>query len=456
MGLGKEKDESPLEYQIRICSEREQLGLTWTEVAHLLNEEIGDLDKDGNPINYGESKYRKWWYAFNEGMDYIRSLEAERNEAVKEYVGEQKKDFQILSGGGQASTIVTKLNEEQLKDPDYLLKIHGYDPNEWELTGAKSSAWNNKMDSELYSSRITVKPREGFNWNEDNIRKIFDRISVTIPNLSYEYAKFHSENKEDVEQNEMVVIGISDLHYGLLAKENLSEEYNMKIAKDRFNSIITDVIRRKCEQDTVEKVVLLLGNDFLNADNIQGTTSRHFTQQDQETNWFEIITSATEMLIEAIEKLRFFFPKVEVINVKGNHDEMSMFGIMQTLNAYYKDTISVTIDTGAKYRKYLRYGCNLVGMSHNEKINEVAKIMAAEAGKDWGETTYKMFLLGHLHTKRQLEDDHGVDIYGMSSVVGASDWTAGQGYCGTNKMSQTFILDKYRGLVEIINTIVEN
>ena len=85
MGLGRDKDESLTEYKIRICSEREQYGLTWDEVAQILNEEFGD--------NYGESKYRKWWYAFNEGMNYITSLEAERNEAVKEYVGEQKKRF---------------------------------------------------------------------------------------------------------------------------------------------------------------------------------------------------------------------------------------------------------------------------------------------------------------------------------------------------------------------------
>lgn len=448
MGLGRDKDESLTEYKIRICSEREQYGLTWDEVAQILNEEFGD--------NYGESKYRKWWYAFNEGMNYITSLEAERNEAVKEYVGEQKKDFQMLKTGEQASTIVAKLSEEQLKDADYLLKLHGYDPNEWEITGARQSIWNNKLDSELYSSKITVKPREGFNWSEENIKKIFDRIADdNIVRSCTEYTKIIDKDIVPVEKREIALVGIADLHYGLLAKDNISEEYNMEIAEKRFNDIITDVIRRKSDQETVEKVILLLGNDFLNADNIQGTTSRHFTQQDQETNWFEIVTKATEMLIEGIEKLRFFFPQVEVINVKGNHDEMSMFGIMQTLNAYYKDSYSVMIDTGAKYRKYLKYGCNLIGMSHNEKVNEVAKIMAAEAGRDWGETTYKMFLLGHLHSKKQLEDDHGVDIYGLPSVAGASDWTAGQGYCGTNKMSQTFILDKDKGLVEIINTIVK-
>ena len=447
MGLGRDKDESLLEYQIRICSERVKLDLTWDEVAKILNEELGE--------NYGESKYRKWWYAFNEGMDYVRNLEAEREEAVKEYVGEQKKDFQMLKTGEQASTIVTKLNEEQLKDPDYLLKVHGYDPNEWELTSAKQSIWNNKLDNELYSSKITVKPRIGFNWSEDNVRKIFDKVVKDINILGCEYARIAGKDEQPPIQDKMILIGISDLHYGLLAKDNLSEEYNMKIANERFNKILTDVIQRKQDNQDIEKVILLIGNDFLNADNLQGTTSRHMTPQDQETNWYEMITSATEMLIEGIEKLRFFFPKIEVVNVKGNHDEMSMFGIMQTLNAYYKNSLSVIINTDCRFRQYIKYGTSLIGLSHNERIQDITKIMAAETGTDWGECKYKCFLLGHLHDRKEVGDDYGVDIYRLPSVSGASAWTSQQGYCGTNKMSQSFVFDKSKGLIEIINTIVE-
>ena len=447
MGLGRDKDESLLEYQIRICSERVKLDLTWDEVAKILNEELGE--------NYGESKYRKWWYAFNEGMDYVRNLEAEREEAVKEYVGEQKKDFQMLKTGEQASTIVTKLNEEQLKDPDYLLKVHGYDPNEWELTSAKQSIWNNKLDNELYSSKITVKPRIGFNWSEDNVRKIFDKVIKDIDILGCEYARIAGKDEQPPIQDKMILIGISDLHYGLLAKDNLSEEYNMKIANERFNKILTDVIQRKQDNQDIEKVILLIGNDFLNADNLQGTTSRHMTPQDQETNWYEMITSATEMLIEGIEKLRFFFPKIEVVNVKGNHDEMSMFGIMQTLNAYYKNSLSVRINTDCRFRQYIKYGTSLIGLSHNERIQDITKIMAAESGTDWGECKYKCFLLGHLHDRKEVGDDYGVDIYRLPSVSGASAWTSQQGYCGTNKMSQSFVFDKSKGLIEIMNTIVE-
>lgn len=447
MSIGRDRDEGLTEYKIRICSEREQLGLTWDEVAQVLNEEYGD--------NYGESKYRKWWYAFQEGMNYVNTLEAEKEEAVKEYIGEQKKDFQILKNGEQASSVLCKLSDEQLKDPDYILKVHGYDSNEWELTSAKQSIWNSKIDNELYSSKITVKPRKGFNWSEDNIKKIFEKLEKYTEFSTSQYAKIAGKDEIAPEKDKMLLIGVSDLHYGLLAKENLSEEYNMKIAEQRFDNIIDDVICRKQSDNTIEKVILLIGNDFLSADNVQGTTSRHFTQQDQETNWYEIIESATEMLVKEIDKLKFYFPKVIVMNVKGNHDEMSTFGIMQTLNAYYKNNEQVEINTSAKFRQYIRYGTNLIGLSHNERVQDVSKIMAAETGTYFGECRYKLFLLGHLHKLQLLEDDYGVDIRRMPSVVGASAWTAQQGYTGTNKVSQTFVFDKDKGLIEVMNTIVE-
>lgn len=421
MGIGKEKDESQLEYKIRICSERERLGLTWDEVAQVLNEEFGE--------NFGESKYRKWWYAFQEGMEYIKTLEFEREEVVKEYVGQQKKDFQILKNGEQSSTVLCKLSDEQLKDPDYILKVHGYDSNSWELTSAKQTIWNNSLDNELYSSKITVKPRVGFNWNEDNIKNIFDRLKKHTEFNVSDYMTVVGINEEIPAQDKMLLIGIADLHYGLLARDNLSEEYNMKIAKERFNDIISDVIKRKSNDKSIEKVVLLIGNDFLSADNVQGTTSRHFTQQDQETNWYEIIESATEMLIEEIDKLRFFFPSVEVVNVKGNHDEMSTFGIMQTLNAYYRGHKAITINTSCKFRQYIRYGTSLIGLSHNERVQDVSKIMAAETGVDWGECKYKCFLMGHLHSRKEIGDDYGVDIYRLPSVVRSKCLDFANGIC---------------------------
>lgn len=61
------------------------------------------------------------------------------------------------------------------------------------------------------------------------------------------------EEYEDTD--EMLLIGISDLHYGLLLKDNLSENYKMEIAEERFNQILYDVIKRKQGDKHIEKEI---------------------------------------------------------------------------------------------------------------------------------------------------------------------------------------------------------
>lgn len=100
------------------------------------------------------------------------------------------------------------------------------------------------------------------------------------------------------------------------------------------------------------------------------------------------------MLIKGIDKLWFFFPMVELINVKGNHDEMSVLGIMQTLAAFYKYSNKVKINTDSRFRQYIRYGVNLIGLSHNERVQDANKIILAETRRDWGETKYHTFIMG--------------------------------------------------------------
>lgn len=58
----KGKNENILEYKIRLCENKNALNLTWKDIAKLINKETGN--------NFGESSYRKWYSAFNEGRNY--------------------------------------------------------------------------------------------------------------------------------------------------------------------------------------------------------------------------------------------------------------------------------------------------------------------------------------------------------------------------------------------------
>lgn len=94
-------DETELDYFVRICSNKDRYGLSWVEVGEVLNEEFGK--------NHGESKWRKKYAAFEEGMRYAEDkqvsfddlaaeLEIKRREFEKEKVRvqDQRREYKKL------------------------------------------------------------------------------------------------------------------------------------------------------------------------------------------------------------------------------------------------------------------------------------------------------------------------------------------------------------------------
>lgn len=447
--LSKQKTESPKEFQIRLCKNRKEYDLTWDEVADILNEEY-DTHKS-------ESVYRKWWYAFSDGCEYTNNMykdipkgtTKEDIEAIQEVTDNESEtkqvEVEIQSNGTQTSTIRVKLTDEQKKDSDFLLKVHGYDPNYWEIVNAKQTIWNQNSNKkgmiDLYSSKITVRPRKGFNWNEENIRKIFDSLGedkVFEPEL-YECTQ---------ESKNLLFIPLADIHFGLMATLELSgEDYNTRIARKRVRYVV-DKILEKIEGKQIDRIIFLIGNDGINADNLNGTTTNG-TPQDNQLNWFETIRQFTDLMVETIDKLIKVAP-VLAFFVPSNHDLHSMFGICETLKAYYRNCPSVTICNEATQRKYFRFGKNMIGFSHDEKEKNVAKIMAAEQPKIWGETKFKYFMISHLHHEI-VKDDYGVDIRRLPTISGRSYWTNKCGFVGTKKQGQAFIFNENEGLTDLIN-----
>ena len=447
--LSKQKTESPKEFQIRLCKNRKEYDLTWDEVADILNEEY-DTHKS-------ESVYRKWWYAFSDGCEYTNNMykdipkgtTKEDIEAIQEVTDNESEtkqvEVEIQSNGTQTSIIRVKLTDEQKKDSDFLLKVHGYDPNYWEIVNAKQTIWNQNSNKkgmiDLYSSKITVKPRKGFNWSEENIRKIFDSLGedkVFEPEL-YECTQ---------ESKNLLFIPLADIHFGLMATLELSgEDYNTRIARRRVRYVV-DKILEKIEGKQIDRIIFLIGNDGINADNLNGTTTNG-TPQDNQLNWFETIRQFTDLMVETIDKLIKVAP-VLAFFVPSNHDLHSMFGICETLKAYYRNCPSVTICNEATQRKYFRFGKNMIGFSHDEKEKNVAKIMAAEQPKIWGETKFKYFMISHLHHEI-VKDDYGVDIRRLPTISGRSYWTNKCEFVGTKKQGQAFIFNEDEGLTDLIN-----
>ena len=180
----------------------------------------------------------------------------------------------------------------------------------------------------------------------------------------------------------------------------------------------------------MQKIVFLIGNDGINADNLNGTTANG-TPQDNQLNWFDTIRQFTELMIEVLNQLEGVAP-VDAYFVPSNHDLHSMFGVCETLKAYYRDDPCITICGEATQRKYFQFGNNMIGFSHDEKEKNVAKIMAAEQPKMWGETRFKYFMISHLHHEI-VNDDYGVDIRRLPTISGRSYWTNKMRICWYKK-----------------------
>ena len=199
--------------------------------------------------------------------------------------------------------------------------------------------------------------------------------------------------------------------------------------------------------------MFIIGNDFINADNITNTTTKG-TTQDCSNQWHTIIDKAIELCINGINMLTAIAP-VDVIYAVSNHDYHSMYGIMNTLQAYYRNDELVKVYGDPSERKYFKFGSVIVGVAHDIKPDKALEIMSVEAHDMWSECKSMIWFLGHLHTQMAYSKKGYVEVLRLPTVSGWSRWSNQQGYVQTERKNQAFIIDENTGIKTTINTVIK-
>lgn len=340
------------------------------------------------------------------------------------------------------STVILPIKDNYTEED--LLKAHGYDPLIWKIIKHQSSKWNSGPNV-LMASKIAVKQR---NILEGSPKSIIDKInqSLKLPRIDF------TDNKYVSKDGKLLVIPISDLHYGLLAEDNTSgNEYNMEIAEQRVKEYVKTTIEN-INKNSIDTVLISFGNDYFNCDNVQGTTNRG-TLQDNEASYTTIFDRGVNLGISLVDYLLHNFDKhvkINVISVQGNHDLQSSHAMSLALYYNYKNNNRVVVDmySDEKSRYYYRFGQNLIGFGHETKIKECHRIMSSEC-KDWSNFQYRVMFLGHLH-KEEVFDTGALVARRLPILSGRSKWSESQGY-DSHPRAQSFVFDKDKGLVNIIN-----
>ena len=238
-----------------------------------------------------------------------------------------------------------------------------------------------------------------------------DRLIDSLKTHSPSYPKIKRTKSKD---GHLLIIDIADLHINKYAERFLTgDTYNSKIAVDRALEG-TKGLLQKSQGFNIEKILFVIGNDILNTDNANNSTTK-LTPQDTDNNFYDAFNIAKECYVACIE-MCMSVADVDVVHCISNHDYISGTFLAETLSAWFRKSNNVTFDTSPKYRKYYEFHSNLLMLSHGDKgkLNDIPMLMATEEPQMWANTKFRYGFLHHIHHHQSHKFLSGKDFIGVN------------------------------------------
>lgn len=251
------ENENLKEYEIRICSNKDLLNLNWQEVADVLNKERGE--------NWGESKYRKWFYAFKDGVEYTKQQNFESDEVLNEL---ELKKIEVL--------------EERKK-----LQV---------IRGEYNKIAREKSRKELLYEHVSQKIEE----------------IGSLPSPTFETLQI-SEGKK------AAILGFGDEHFG---KQFVSQnnEYNEQIYLERMSELLSKTVAI-IKKEKLDELTVLNG-----ADSVEGMALRVSQLTALQYGFIDQVIKYSRYKVEWLKELSKY-TKIRYIHIpSANHTELRVHG----------------------------------------------------------------------------------------------------------------------------------
>ena len=419
------------------------------EIKHYLLEKGLDRSKPGCYLEIAKK--------FNTDSEIVRSIyrRLRKKGLVETNIYQPKKlELSLYKESGDIASISTT-SQKQVSSLDDLIKTCNIDTKIWDII-----SWECKSYDGLYNSVNNKKSsKTNFSISAKLKRKKLDSDLQLQKNLLLSEIKNHfSKEKSSYKEEKcfktdgiLLELSCPDLHLGKLSwNEETGEDYDIKIACERFREAINDLLS-KTPLDIVDRILFPIGNDMIQIDSRKGTTTAG-TIVDSDSRFRKMLIIAKNLLIETIDKLSMIAP-VDVIVVSGNHDYDTMFSLGMILEAFYHNNSSINIDNSAKQRKYYQYFNTGILFTHGneEKHNDLGLIFATENPKLWSSVKFREVQLGHFHKNKKLnyvsvDDFTGFQIVVLPSLSAADFWHNSKGYMSL-KQAKAFLYDKTKGKI---------
>lgn len=360
---------------------------------------------------------------------------------------------------------VARTTDRRVRTLDDLIDVCEIDVAEWDVvsweakafqqgmrpwaTGDSASGWARASDAprvnQLFSVTAKLKRKVPV---IDARREIEDLVAAAKERVANAYAPL--VRRAAHEARYLLEVCLPDMHFGRLAwgRETGGPNYDLTIAVAACLEAV-DVLLARSAHLSYERVLLVVGNDLLNADSNDGKTTKG-TPQDNDGRHFKVFQKAREVKVAIVERLVRDVAPVDVVVIPGNHDRESTLHLGDSLAMRFHAERYVTVDCEPTTRKYYDYGQNLIGITHGDQGKPMlwSRLMPVEAGAQWGRTRHREVHCGHLHHESAVRDEvNGVKVRHLPSLAPPSAWEAGQGYVDTATSAEAFHWHAGEGVV---------
>jgi hypothetical protein len=252
----------------------------------------------------------------------------------------------------------------------------------------------------------------------------------------------------DKPRDSLTIYPVGDHHLGMLAwKHEVGASYDLDIGEQLLTNAVSYLVNKAPRSK--EALICFLG-DYTHYDSMISVTPEHRNQLDGDGRAAKMVRVAMRTMRRVVERVAEHHEKVRVIIEFGNHDPYGTLWLMEAFRMKYEDTPRITVDCAPGFFHYYRFGSNLIGTNHGDrvKLDRLPQIMADDRPKDWGNTTNRMWLTGHVHHHKAI-DIGSCSVESFRILPPGDAWAHSEGHRAKRQM-QAIVLHPTDGEAERI------
>lgn len=283
--------------------------------------------------------------------------------------------------GSQTSSTSIQMTREEAKDPDFVLRAHGFDPESWQIVSAKNNFWqmgsSDGDTQDLYQSKITVKPKVD---NQLTPQDIADLFKLDVKPYTVKQVARNAHN---------LVVPLPDLHFGITT---------MLDVKDHLDKLL-ELVSKGYKTIVIEQL-----GDLFHSSQMWSSQTLKGTLLD-EVNMVQAVEDAKQFFDVLVTAALQNSTILHIKQIAGNHSGNMEYMFVEYLKAKYPQVI---IKNNIKYRDaYLLDNVGIMVAHGDLAPKNLPMLFANEFGGVWSLSHSREIHKGHFH-KEKTVDDGGV------------------------------------------------